>query len=170
MNANLTRILLMAGALLGCASSVAVVPDYRTLQLHGDELPSACAPGKLGQVYQAVMLTKVPEPTQATTLVQTLLCKPNTPENRALLSAQVPSRIRLSVSASGDKDKVTTVARDDALLSSMLPAGAAWDANVLGSPNKLVLQYQSDEACVKSRTLKFAKGKWTVAEIGEACD
>ena len=170
MKTKPTSILVMAGALLGCASTVAAVPDYPPLRLHGDELPSACMPTQLAQVYKALALTRVPEQTQAATLLQTLLCKADTPTNRATLKPLVPAKVRFAVAATGDKDQVKTVARDDALLSSLLPAGAAWDANVLGSPNKLVLQYQANEACVKSRTLKFANGKWSVAEIGEACD
>lgn len=154
------------------ASADASKKVYPALKVHGDELPNSCTPvekRKL-QKHLASELGKNSDSNGAWRLIETLLCADDVQSNKLLLQSSLPLKIRLTASSTGEKDLVRWVKRDSELISSLMSKGQAWNATLESVSNKLILQYVPDEACIKTRTMQFLKGKWSLISLSEACD
>jgi hypothetical protein len=145
---------------------------HPALKVHGDELPNSCSSIEKDKLQKILIseINKNSDSNGAWRLVETLLCASDTKNDRLLLQSSLPSKIRLTASASGEKDVVRWVKRDSELIDSLMAKGQAWNATFEVSSNRLKLQFNPDEACIRTRTIQFLKGKWNLVAISEACD
>lgn len=144
--------------------------SYPSLSMHGNTYQNACAPDQLARLQNALSQTSVRESRAAWVAVKTLLCADNKGAARLAVKSLLAPNVRRVFEATGDSPRSELVARTDALVDEMFAERNAWDASVEIANGKLSLQYFSNEACVRSRTLTFSKKQWSISEIGEACD
>lgn len=157
--------------LAACTSSAAAgqATAYADMDSYGTIRPNACAPAQ-----QALLKKDVDDvandAAQAWKAIIAMLCTADDAGNRERIKRFVPAHVREVQEGTGQAPVFQRVRRSDELIQRLSAAGKAWEASVEAESDKIVLQYFPDEACVASRTLRYAKGKWTLAEIGEACD
>jgi hypothetical protein len=146
--------------------------SYPILNVHGDDLPNSCSPSqkKKLQDFLTKQLNKNLNPDNAWRLIETMLCAEKTENNQQLIQHIVPSKIRLTTSASGDKDAIRWIKKDDDLIDTLMSKGQAWDAQFEFTTNKVILRFAPNEACMRTRTMQFIKNKWSLIAISEACD
>ena len=132
------------------------------------EKPSACA--ATGKSALRAQLSKSPSASEAWSLTELLLCGAKTPANSAYLRNRMPDKITVSNSDTGSEDQKASVKVDAQLIDTLLGSGEANDAELRVEDNELVLQYWPNEACVNGRTLRYAKGRWRLVAISDACD
>jgi hypothetical protein len=163
-------LFILSGSVL--ASADASKQAYPALKVHSDELPNSCAPVEKSKLQKSLVskVGKNSDSDGAWRLIETLLCADDAKSNKLLLQSSLPSKIRLTASSTGEKDLVRWVKRDSELINSLMSKRQAWNATVEFASNKLTLQYVPDEACIRTRTMQFLKGKWSLISIGEACD
>jgi hypothetical protein len=102
-----------------------------------------------------------PEP-----LLRALLCGSHAADQSALLAA-APRRIPLTSEGTGEP----TVRRRVPAAQVLTPRGGdAWDATLTRVRGELQLSYRSDEACVRSVTLRLQREGWRFVRAGEGCD
>jgi hypothetical protein len=152
---------------LGLASGQAQTTAAPTLDLHGTRLASACAPGPWQQLA-AELRRQAPDPAAAElqALVHALLCQQGPVAARQLLAA-APRRLPLRSEGTGQPPARLQVATAEALQPL---AGQAWAATLHRNGGNLVLQWQADEACVRSADLAQRGGRWVFTRLGQACD
>ena len=115
-------------------------------------------------------LLKAHAPDDAWSLAELLLCGARTPVNTAYLRRHMPPNIKVSSFDDNGKQLFSTVKVDTALIESLLATGEATETELDVSDDEIILRYQPNEACVNSRTLRYGKGAWRIAAIGDACD
>ena len=145
---------------------------FPSLKVHGDELANSCAPVEKIKLQKSLAseIEKKWDLIGAWRLIEVLLCADDTQSNKLLLQSSLPQKIRLTASSTGEKDLIRMVKRDNELVNSLMSKGQAWNATLESESNKLILQYASDEACTRTRTMQYLKGKWSLISISEACD
>lgn len=171
MKSIMTMIRRTALLLAACASAAATgqVPAYADMDSYGTIRPNACAPTQLALLKKDVD-NAASDAAQAWKAIVAMLCTADQAANRERIKRFVPIYVREAQEGTGQAPVFQRTRRSDELLQRLSAAGKAWEASVDVASDKIVLQYFPDEACVASRTLLYAKGKWTLADIGEACD
>ncbi|MTV40806.1 hypothetical protein [Duganella radicis] len=147
-------------------------PTLRTLTIQGDEYASACTP-KNKTVLEGLIRAearKAASVADAWPLIDTLLCQAKAPDSRAFIAGRLNKTVSEASTSSGGPDALTRTKVDAELIDSLLSEGEAWNADLRFAKNEITLRFMSDEACVRSRKLQLNKGKWQIAQIGEACD
>jgi hypothetical protein len=144
--------------------------EYPTLRIQGEEYSNACAAVPKNHLLDTLLAGKVQDAAQAWRAVDAMLCVPDNDTNRSFIKTLVPEKVHEAVEATGDKPSFRMVARSESLVRGLMAAGVAWGANIRTESGKVVLQYFANEACVKERTLIYSNFKWSVYEVGEACD
>lgn len=115
-------------------------------------------------------LAKVPAADDAWHLAELLMCGAKTPVNAAYLRRHMPPKIKDSTFDTDGKEQVSILKVDATLIDSLLTNEASVDAELDISDDEINLQYQPNEACINRRTLRYGKGTWRLAAIGDACD
>ena len=59
---------------------------------------------------------------------------------------------------------------DDDLVNGLQQAGEAWEAQLDAYTDEVTVHFWSDEASVRSRTLRFTGGKWRIVATMDASD
>lgn len=138
------------------------------LTIQGDTYDASCAAtGKAA--LQAELIG--PAAADGWKLLDTLLCAPKTAASKAYVASHIVNKVSYRSFSTGDEsEEATTVAANAKLIDELLAAGAAWNATITASSDEIQLSYYPDEACINSRTLEFAQGKWRVTAVGSACD
>jgi hypothetical protein len=127
-----------------------------------------CHPGKKN-LQNTFIANKISNAAQGWRVVGAMLCSPYNDINRSYLESVIPKKVRKTVESTGDQPVFKMVPRTDELVRGLMAAGRAWNVKIRIEPEKLVLQYFSNEECVKERTLSYANSKWSVYELSEAC-
>ncbi|NVD71820.1 hypothetical protein HUX88_14855 [Duganella sp. BJB1802] len=115
-------------------------------------------------------LLKVPAADDAWHLAELLMCGAKTPVNVAYLRRHMPPKIKDNTFDTDGKEQVSIIKVDAALIDSLLTNEASVEAELDISDDEINLQYQPNEACINRRTLRYGKGTWRLAAIGDACD
>jgi hypothetical protein len=152
------------------ASGLCAATEYQSLSMQGESYPNACSAEGKKSVRDVLLKNEVQNSSQALKVVDAMLCLPNDDKNRSYLESVTPQMVRKTVESTGDKPAFTMVPRTDELVSGLVAAGKAWNVTIRLESRKLVIQYFSNEACVKERTLFYVNSKWSVYELSEACD
>jgi hypothetical protein len=164
-------VLFTAGALL-LAGSAAAATALQPLHTNGEVLPNSCTAA--GQAALRGKLTApksaVARPDAAWRLVHALLCAPRTAQSRAYLRSHLGKTVEQLVQATGSDDETSTVAVDDDLIIGLQQEGKAWEAQIDAYADEVTVQFWSDEASVRSRTLRFVGGKWRIVATMDASD
>lgn len=165
------RALFAAGALVLTGAAVAATA-LRPLHTNGEVLPNSCTTAGQAALRCKLMAPKtaVTRPDEAWRLVHALLCAPKTREARAYLRSHLGKTVEQLVQATGSEDETSIVAVDDDLVNSLQQAGEAWEAQLDASADDVTVHFWSDEASVRSRTLRFESGKWRIAAPMGASD
>lgn len=166
-----STIALAALASLSLSCSADTIPvKYPALQMHGETYQSACMPEHLSKLKAALLKEPVNETDQLWRAVRTMLCAPKDRVSRRLVKSLLPSKVRRTTESTGDEPRSKLIARTDGLIDKMLAEGKVWNACIRSIDEGITLQYFSNEACVESRKLKWANNKWSIVQIGSACD
>lgn len=157
--------LVLAGAATGATA-------LRPLHTNGEVLPNACTTAGQAALRGKLMAPKtaVTRSDEAWRLVHALLCAPRTTEARAYLRSHLGKTVEQLVQATGSEDETSIVAVDDDLVNSLQQAGKAWEAQLDTCSDEVTVHFWSDEASVRSRTLRFVGGKWRIVAITDASD
>ncbi|RFP17693.1 hypothetical protein D0T25_13140 [Duganella sp. BJB488] len=115
-------------------------------------------------------LLKTPAADDAWSLTEVLLCGAKTPVNAAYLRRHMPPKIKVTSLDTDGKDEVSIAKVDAALIDSLFATGVANETELNISEDEIILRYWPNEACMNSRTLRYGKGTWRLAAIGDACD
>ena len=165
----LTFVLICCGS--GAASPAVDVPDkYPPLEMHGETYPNTCTAPQKKNLHEALLASRVHDTEGAWRAIDAMLCTPSDDANRRYVKTLVPKKIKQTVESTGDQPEFKLVARSDKLIGSLIADGRAWNADVSAEPTKIVLQYFANEACVRSKTLTFENRRWSLTDVGEACD
>lgn len=143
---------------------------YPALSMHGENYPNACEPSQRKALRGLLRASRPQDSERAWRAIDAMLCSPSDDANRHYLKTLVPRKIKETVESTGDQPEFKLVARSDRLISGLMADGKAWDADIRVESTKIVVQYFANEACVRSRTLTFENLRWSLTEVGEACD
>ena len=143
----------------------------KTLDVHGVKYANACTTDARKALRKSVWrVAGGRDASGAWRLVETLLCAPDSKASRRYLTGVLPAQIR-SVSWGTGQDEISkSVRRDGRLIEALLAKGEAWDATVKSESTEVSLSYYPNEACIKTRTLRFVNRRWRLVKISEACD
>lgn len=144
--------------------------DYQEMKMQGDIYPNSCGADQKNALWEAVNKAKVPNDQQALKLIDLILCAPDTKENRKALMTSFGKIVREEVESTGDDPRIKTIVVTEELVASTMAFGRVWNTNLLAAKKKISLQYFVNEACVKRTKLVYSHSRWTIYEIGEACD
>lgn len=153
-------------------SAVALLAAFSMSAAHADTsrpVPANSCSTKNKSALRSQLL-KAPAPDDAWNLAELLLCGARTPVNAAYLRRHMPPKIKVSSFDENGKQLFSTVKVDTALIDSLLATGTATEAELDISDDEIMLRYQPNEACINTRTLRYGKGAWRLASIGDACD
>ena len=142
---------------MACAQKAPPVP--RTLNVQGEELPSACTP-------QSKSTLSAQLAAEAWVLVETLLCGEKSAASHKYIADHIGKTVQYAISSTGDKDKTKRTLANAELIDSLPSEGA----EVMTTENEVIIKYMPNEACVRSRTIQLNKGKWKIVGLSEACD
>jgi hypothetical protein len=143
----------------------------KTLDVHGVQYANACMPvGRKALRKSVWRVVGGRDANGAWQLVETLLCAPDSKASRRYLAGVLPTKIRRKSSGTGQDDTSELIRRDGELIESLLAKGEAWNAIMSSESTEIILNYYPNEACIRSRTLKFINRRWRLVEISEACD
>lgn len=143
---------------------------YSKLNIQGTEYLSACEPEELEILHGELLRIPVVRPERAWAAIHTLLCGSNNIQTRQLMKKIVLPRIVQTSSSTGDKPKIKVNRRTEELASTLIREGKAWNASIQSDDGKLILHYQTNEACMSSVKLAYTKSAWKIVELREACD
>jgi len=165
------RALFAAVALLLAGGTMAA-EALKPLHTNGEVLPNSCTRagqaalrGKLAAPKAAVVKAE-----EAWRLVHTLLCAPGTAQARAYLRSHMGKTVEQLVQATGSEDETSIVAVDDELVNSLQQEGRAWEAEIDAYSEDVTVHSWSDEASMRSRTLRFEGGTWRIVATMDASD
>jgi hypothetical protein len=165
------RALFGAVALLLVGAAMAAEP-LKPLRTNGEVLPNSCTRAGQAALRGKLMAPKaaVVRPEDAWRLVHTLLCAPATAQARAYLRSHMGKTVEQLVQATGSEDETSIVAVDDDLVNGLPQEGRAWEAEIDAYAEDVTVHFWSDEASVRSRTLRFESGKWRIVATMDASD
>jgi hypothetical protein len=144
--------------------------DYSSLNINGEIYPNSCGPEQKRFLQEQLLATGIPDAAQAWQAIYLILCASENHANFAKVGALFNKQVRITIESAADKPIFKVVAGNEKLAASIMAAAKAWDTNILTEGGKIVLHYFVNEACVKSATLLHNKSKWSVYEVGQACD
>lgn len=144
--------------------------EFPTLSMHGEHYANACAPLQRKELKDTLLTNNVRDAAQAWRAIDAFLCAPNNDINRIYLESIIPKKIRQTTESTGDEATFKLVTRSRKLVQDLIAGGKAWDANIQTEPDKITLQYFANEVCVKERALIYKDFRWSLYEVGEACD
>jgi hypothetical protein len=144
--------------------------EYRQLKMQGNIYPNSCNKEQKSVLWEMIAKAKVYNGPQALKLVDLILCASDSKENRKVLMSSFGKGVREKVESTGGATLIKTIAVTEKIVSRTMAAGNVWNTTLLTEQKKISLQYFVNEACVKSATLLYSHSKWSVYEIGEACD
>lgn len=150
---------------LACSGACAQNPllHLRKLNVQGEVYASACTPQNKMALRSQLTL-------DAWTLVETLLCEKKSASSAAYVASHIGKTVQYATSSTGSPDETEKAVVNAELIDSLLSEGAAWNADLTASKNKIVVKFMADEACVRSRTFQLSKSIWEITGLGEACD
>ncbi|GGZ05625.1 hypothetical protein ACFFTM_09900 [Pseudoduganella plicata] len=165
------RALFAALALL-VAGATTAAEALKPLHTNGEVLPNSCTRVGQAALRGKLMAPKaaVVRPEDAWRLVHTLLCAPATAQSRAYLRSHMGKTVEQLVQATGIEDETSIVAVDAGLVNSLQQKGWAWEAEIDAYPEDVTVRFWSDEASVRSRTLRFEGGMWRIVATMDASD
>jgi hypothetical protein len=147
--------------------------EYPSLIMQGGTYLNACLNNEKAELKKNVLKLKWPNQDKAWKLIETVLCANNNEISRSYISDLVPNKLRRK-DLTDAKPKIMFVRKNEELINKLLALRNAWSPNVRKHETNLyqgiVLQYFSNEACVKELTLRHVKDKWKLYEISETCD
>lgn len=154
------------------AGTTMAAEALRPLHTNGEVLPNACT--KAGQAALRGKLwapkAAVVRPDEAWRLLHAQLCAPRNAQSRAYLRSHLGKTVEQLEQATGIEDETSVVAVDDRLVNSLQQEGRAWEAEIDAADDDVTVHFWSDEASVRSRTLRFEGGKWRIVATMDASD
>jgi len=146
------------------------VSEHKALVIHGDSYPSSCDSDQREILYHELARSEVPDLAQAWRAIELLLCSCNNASSSGRVISLLQKKIRETTESTGYKPVIRSVPRNEILIDRLMMAGSAWNSSILVQGARIILQFGANEACVNSVTLVYDKHKWSVSEIGQACD
>ena len=151
-------------------SSASAKNEHSSLNIHGEIYPNSCGSEQKRFLQEQVLASGIPDAAQAWQAIYLILCASGTHSNFGKVAALFTKQVRSEIESTADDPIVRVVEGNEKLAASIMAAEKAWDTNISTAGGKIVLQYFVNEACVKSATLLYNKSKWSVYEVGQACD
>jgi hypothetical protein len=90
--------------------------------------------------------------------------------NRAYVGTLFSGKVRRKIESTADELSYQTIVPNKELVREIMEHGNAWSASVQVEPGELILQYFSNQACVKGVRLSYVQSRWVIHELSEACD
>jgi hypothetical protein len=169
-NFSIRRCRVIAAWVLLFIGMSANANEYPDLNMQGRNYPNSCAPEQRQILQKEIIKGDVQDATQVWKAVELILCVPEDDASRKQLISLFYKKVRKAIDSTGEAPIFKTMFVSEELASKVMAGGNAWNASILVEKSKIVLQYFVNEACVKSATLFYKKSKWSVYEIGQACD
>jgi len=144
--------------------------DYQEMKMQGDIYPNSCSAEQKKALWETVSKAKASDDQQALKLIDLILCAPNAKENRNTLMSSFGKRVRKESESTSEKPRIKTMVVTERIVASTMASGNVWNTRLSAERKKISLQYFVNETCVKSATFVHSHSKWTIDEIGEACD
>jgi chitinase len=144
--------------------------EHAALVIQGDSYPGSCDAAQKKLLHEELVRSEAADAKQAWQVVELILCASDSAANRDKVISLLRKKIRQTIESTGSQPIVGRVAGNVILVDNLMAAGRAWNSSVSGNETRIVLQYFVDEACVNSVTLLYDEHKWSVDEIGQACD
>lgn len=161
-------ILLMALVLAAPAASANT--RLGTLNMHGNIYPASCLPKEQQILKTSLYASKLPDVGTAWRSINHLLCASENKKNIRTAEVLISNVVSISGVQTGDEPSVEIAPRSESLIRYLMAGGQAWNAMLAFEPDKIVLRYFENEACVQERTWEYRNSAWLVNGAGEACD
>lgn len=153
--------------LWAAASPVAAeVAPCPSLSIQGEPAACACSPAAWGELKAGLaQRSELARPQQLAALMHLWLCADGERAARRL-QRRMPRHLPRKTQDTGEAEETHLVAREE-----LRPlAGQAWNASWRVDFDAVELSYWSNEACVMGGRFVFRAGRWSLVELGEACD
>lgn len=166
----LATIFLVSLAYGSSSAALGLSSLYSKLNIQGIEYLSTCEPEELEILHGELLRSSVVRPERAWAAIHTLLCGSNNIQTRQLIEKIVVPRIQQTSTGTGDKPEMKMSRRTEEFISALIREGKAWNTSVQSDDGKLLLHYQTNEACMSSVRLAYTRSAWKIVELVEACD
>jgi hypothetical protein len=161
-----------------CAFLCAALPSpvlhaasgHKDLVLQGEVYPNSCNVAQKKNLHGELIRGEVVDMGQAWRAIELILCGANTIGNRRRLMSLLSKEVLEKTESTGDDTKARRVIKSAVLVKDLMTVRDAWNSSIIAHQEEIFLQYFVNEACVKSAKFVYKRYKWSVSEIGEACD
>lgn len=143
---------------------------FPTLKMNGEIYENSCSANKKEVLKGEINPSRLKNADQVWSIIVTILCKPANEKNIEFLKLLTLKKIREATASTGARPQRELVTPSRMLVRDVMAECQAWDADIQVESGKVILQYFANEACVRSVKMRFAKSKWIIYEVGEACD
>jgi hypothetical protein len=141
-----------------------------TLRVQGEEYENACGDDERKKMREMLVIHGAQDASQISDALEAIMCAPEDAASRAYVKKLIPVTIKKTVESTGDVMEQRTVKVSEDLIGEVMARGNAWNTDIEVKPRKVILQYFSNAACIKSAKMNYIKSKWILYEFGEACD
>jgi hypothetical protein len=169
------KFISVAGVLVMVVLALKPVPaigadKFRPLRMYGESYPNVCLKAEQEALMNELSLHQIKNEAQAWRLIATILCSPDDNVSRTYVRTLLSGKLRRKSESTADKPSYEVLVPGNRLVSEVMAFGSAWSASVRVESDELVLQYFSNEACVKGVRFAYVASRWTIHELSEACD
>lgn len=140
------------------------------MTMHETTYVNACSPQGQRELRTILNDAKIASRTQLWNLVYALLCGDPTPAAERLIAGSMTATVINRHAGTGQDDLLGVIHRNAESARSLMASRKAWGASVRVERDGVTVNYHSDEVCVSGRRFYYAKTRWRIAEVGEACD
>ncbi len=165
----LLALLLMTAPAV-CAAADKTAQRYPRINVHGYTYENTCSPTGRRQLSMQLSAKKIVDRAQLWKVIDVLLCGDRTLANKRYIVSSMESTVGDSNEGTGQDPYFDVMPRSMESAESLLAARGAWDATIDLDSGVVSVTYRSNEACMTSRKLRHANGRWHIFKVGEACD
>jgi hypothetical protein len=163
------RILITWLTACAVSGSAAVASQtWPSLTMADQTYPSVCEQATLTGLRQA--LKGFDETEELFRMAELILCGPLDASSKKQVRKIMGKSLREGSWGPLGTQEIRQVMSSDELVEYVMASGSAWNADVQNMDEGPTVNYFSNEACVKSFTLKRVRSRWVLYQIGEACD
>lgn len=102
--------------------------------------------------------------------IMVLLCAHPSKENRQFIARMLAPKVERDIGDGDENAPPKLVNPQDLTIDDLFAQGAAFGATFAEGPGQIIVNYYRDEACVASKTLKYARHRWRLTGVGVGCD
>lgn len=152
---------------LGLAALVATAADFPSIEIHGQDYPSACGTAGWAELEGALRTrAEGRRPQQLVDLVRTYLCDEG-PQADQRLQRWVARYVRVTSEETGIVGQSHS-RMERASVQAL--GGRAWSAGVEAEDGQVWVSFAPNEACARSTGFRHGRRGWTLYALSEACD